>query len=377
MHPAIYVLAVTTFATATTEFGIVGIVPRIAAEFGLSLAESGRIVSVYALAMICGAVGINLVGRRFAVRRIIVVAILLFALANLFSALASDYAMLLVGRAWSGLSQGAVYGLGTAAAATIAERSHATRAVSVVFIGPTVAMVLGVPLAAIASIGHDWRIVFAVVGLVALASCAVLSRLMPETRGLAIVPARQMTGLAGNRKLIAIYAVTILTFGGSTMAFTYFPTLIAQGGAGAGFYLTVFGFGTVVGNLLAGRVSDRAGYATAATLAIVGLIACLLLLPLALSWPAGLAPLVFFWGLFAFSLPPVLQTEAVMVARAEGLSAAASSLNTAAFNVGIGAAALLASLVVEAAGLPVIPLAGAGLALAGLVVALFLHRRAG
>lgn len=371
MHPCVYVLAVTTFAMATTEFGIVGIIPRIAFEFSLSLSEAGRVVSVYALAMVAGAVGINLIGQRLRVRAILVYGILLFAAANLLSALAPTYPLLIAGRVFSGLAQGAVYGLGTAAAAIMVERARATQAVSIVFIGPTAAMVLGVPLAALVGDGENWRLVFAAIGGVAVLAFLVLHRIMPDTGGLKVAPARHLVALLGNRRLIAVYAVTILGFGGSSMAFTYFPALLRQDGLGTGFFMTVFGLGTVAGNLIAGRLSDRLGFAIPTLAALAGVAGCLLSLTQVIELPALLAVTLFLWGLFAFSLPALLQTEAVMAARASGLAAAASSLNTAAFNVGIGSAALLSGLLIEGLGIDVVPLVGAALAgLAFIITAL-------
>lgn len=362
MHPCVYILAVTTFAMATTEFGIVGIIPRIALEFSLSLPEAGRVVSVYALAMVTGAVGINLIGQRLKVRTILVYGILLFAVANLLSALAPTYPLLIAGRVLSGLAQGAVYGLGTAAAAVMVERSRATQAVSIVFIGPTAAMVLGVPFAALVGEGENWRLVFAAIGSVAALAFLVLHRIMPQASDLEVAPARHLVALLGNRRLIAVYAVTILGFGGSSMAFTYFPALLRQDGVGTGSLMTVFGLGTVAGNLIAGRLSDRIGFAIPTLAALAGVAGCLLALTRVIELPVLLTITLFLWGLFAFSLPALLQTEAVMAAKASGLSAAASSLNTAAFNVGIGSAALLSGLLIETSGIDIVPMAGALLA---------------
>lgn len=362
MHPCVYILAITTFAMATTEFGIVGIIPRIASEFSLSLAEAGQVVSVYALAMVFGAVGINLVGQRLRVRTILVGGILIFAVANLLSAFAPTYPLLIAGRILSGLSQGAVYGLGTAAAAVMVDRSRATRAVSIVFIGPTAAMVLGVPLVALMGDGENWRLVFAAIGAVAGLAFLVLHRIMPDARDLEVAPARHLVALLGNRHLLAVYAVTILGFGGSSMAFTYFPALLRQDGIGTGSFMTVFGLGTVAGNLIAGRLSDRMGFVVPTLVALAGLAGCLLALVHVIELRMLLTVTLFLWGLFAFMLPALLQTEAVMAAKASGLSAAASSLNTAAFNVGIGSAALLSGVLIQTLGIDIVPIAGALLA---------------
>ncbi|PZU19801.1 MAG: MFS sugar transporter [Shinella sp.] len=376
MHPSIYLLAIATFAMATTEFGIVGMIPRISAEFGIGLAEGGLIVSAYATAMVVGAVGINVVGQRLSVRAILLGCILVFSLANALSAAAPTYGLLIAGRVVSGMAQGAVYGLGTAAAAIIVRESHSTRAVSVVFVGPTIAMVLGVPLAAYVGADGGWRVVFVAIGATAFLACMLLLWVMPHRVGLHIAPAGRLVGLLGNPQLLSVYAITILSFGGSTMAFTYFPALFGDQDVNSGFYMTMFGAGAVAGNLLAGRVSDRIGFAAAAVIAIFGLIACLGLLPVTLTSPAALPAILFLWGTFAFSLPPILQTEAVRIARSSGLAAAASSLNTASFNVGIGGAALFASFLVQTIGIPAIPSVGAAMATLALLLTLAIRMRA-
>lgn len=89
---------------------------------------------------------------------------------------------------------------------------------------------------------------------------------------------------------------------------------------------------------------------------------CLLALTRVIDLPVLLTITLFLWGLCAFSLPALLQTEAVMAAKANGLSAAASSLNTAAFNVGIASAAFLSGVLIETSGIDIVPIAGALLA---------------
>ncbi|MCR8548398.1 MFS transporter [Salipiger sp. P9] len=350
MPIVLYVLALLTFCTGTAEFGIVGIIPSVSAEFGVPLPVSGLLITAYALAMIAGAIGVNLIATGHSPRRAILAATALFAVANLGISIVPNFATLLGLRTLSGLSQGAIYGLSTAAASSIVASHLSTRAVALVYVGPTLAMIAGVPLSSVLATMDNWRGPFLVIGIAALGCALALVRTLPELGSLRILHLSAMAGLLREARLRLIYGMTILGFGGSMVAYAFLPaTLEEVGGASAarlGLSLSVFGIGAFAGNLLAGWAGDRFGIRATmlAVLAVLG-VSLAGMLMIAAQGPLAFAVL-FVWGAMAFSLPPLLQNAAIGIARESGSETAGAGLNIAAFNVGIGTAGLAGGLLV-------------------------------
>ncbi|MFF2833700.1 MFS transporter [Cellulosimicrobium cellulans] len=398
MPVALWALAIGGFGIGLTEFVIMGLLPEVAADFGVTESVAGYLISGYALSVAVGAIGLTAALTRVDRKKALLGLMVLFIAGNLLSAVAPTYEVMLLGRVVAALCHGAFFGIGAVVAADLVAPEKRAGAISIMFAGLTIANVLGVPFGTFLGQAAGWRATFwaiTAIGVVALVGIALLvpSRVgSPDAApapGVSTSPGTdRASGSAGLRGELAAFrsaqvwfsiAITVLGFGGMFGAFTYIAfTLTEVGGftsASVPWLLVLFGGGLFVGNLVGGRAADRRLGTTlvvlfAALTVVLGVFALT-----ATSQVMTVVSLVLM-GAFGFATVPGLQMR--VMSYAQGAPTLASGANIAAFNVGNALGAWIGGLTI-AAGLGFTsPLwAGAAMTAVGLVVLLVAVRARG
>ncbi|WP_435156139.1 MFS transporter [Amycolatopsis sacchari] len=371
MPVALFALALSAFGIGTTEFVIMGLLPEVAGDFGVSIPTAGLLISGYALGVVVGAPVLTALGSRVPRKTVLVGLMVLFIAGNLVSALAPGYGLLMTGRIVAALSHGAFFGVGSVVAASLVAPSKQASAIAMMFTGLTVANVLGVPAGTALGQHFGWRSTFWVVS--ALGVLGLLGIL-------ALVPRQTATPGNGLRSELAVFrrpqvwlalAMTALGFGGVFASFTYIaPMMTEVAGFSPGavtWLLVLFGVGLVVGNLLGGRAADRALMPSLYTiLAVLAVVLAVFVFTAHAQLPAAVTIALF--GAAGFATVPPLQAR--VMAKAEGAPALASAANIAAFNLGNAGGAWLGGLAIDSGlGYTAPNWIGALLAAGGLLVA--------
>ncbi|WNH53894.1 MFS transporter [Stenotrophomonas oahuensis] len=363
---ALLALTLGAYAIGTTEFVIVGLIPTIAADLGVTLPSAGLLVSLYALGVAVGAPVLTALTGRVPRKTLLVALMLLFTVGNLIAWMAPTYGSLIVARVLTGLAHGVFFSIGSIIATSVVPKEKAASAIAIMFTGLTVALVTGVPLGTFIGQHLGWRATFlavAALGVIALLGSLLfvprnLQRSEPATFG-------QQLAVLAQPRLLLVYAITALGYGGTFLSFTYLASILQDvtgfsANAVSG-VLLVYGVSVAIGNLWGGRQADRRGPIPALML-IFSLLALVLL---ALTFTAHSTVLVLLTvlalGAVAFGNVPGLQVYVVKQAQRFAPQAAdvASGLNIAAFNVGIAMGASLGGLVVDHLGLMHTPWLGA------------------
>lgn len=375
MPLALFALTISAFAVGTTEFVIVGLIPTIATDLGVSLPSAGLLVSLYALGVTIGAPILTALAAGMSRKRLLVALLALFTAGNLLAAIAPGHEALIAARFVTGLAHGVFFAIASTIATDLVDEEKESSAIALVFMGLTVALVTGVPLGTWIGQTFGWQSTF--LGVVALSVVGLVASLVlvPSDlhRGPAPSLAQQVEVLTSGR-LLLVYLITALGYGGNFIAFTYLAPMLNMvtglSPLSVSLVILLYGASVAVGNILGGRVADRLGPVPALTLIFSGLAGTLVLLGFALADPWLAVAVVAFWGGFAFANVPPLQVYVVQIARqvAPGAVDTASGLNIGAFNLGIAFGAWAGGHVVETAGLAGTPFIGA--AIVGLSVLL-------
>jgi len=360
-------LAIGAFGIGVTEFAPMGLLPVIAGDLDVSIPTAGLLISAYAVGVMLGAPLMTLAFARVPRRRLLVGLMAIFTLGNLLAAMSTGYGMLLAARLLTSLNHGAFFGVGSVVAAGLVPANRRAGAVATMFMGLTVATVLGVPLATWAGDQVGWRATFwgiAGLGVVAMAALRLtLPAVAAEAGGDMLAELRML----GRGPVLAALTLTVLGASAMFTVFTYIaPILQEQTGASIGFVtamLVTYGVGLTVGNWLGGRFADRSVDRTLIVM-LAALVVVLLLFALAMPFTVPSAVLIFLWGVASFAIVPPLQMR-VMTAAA-GAPNLASAVNIGAFNLGNAIGAAL--------GYPAVAVAGAAAAACGLAFILLLKR---
>lgn len=374
MRIALYALAASAFAIGTTEFVIMGILPDVARDLGVSLPAAGWLVSGYALGVAVGAPLMAVLTNGLRRKTALQLLMLLFIIGNLCSALADSYSGVLVSRIITSFTHGAFFGIGSVVAAGLVAPERRASAVALMFSGLTLANVIGVPLGTLIGQAFGWRATFygvTVLGVIAqLALCFLLpAKLQADDEKVSM--RREMVVLRQPLVLIALLT-TVMGFGGVFAVFTYITPLLQEVSgfsdkAVAGILL-LFGVGLTIGNLWGGRLADQHPL-RALRLELVALALIMALLSFVLKSQWLTIATIFAWGVAAFATVPALQMQ--IVAQASAAPNLASTLNIGAFNIGNALGAWLGGLMlIQGFGLTTLPWVAAAMAVAALLLVL-------
>ncbi|MGP3788816.1 MFS transporter [Pseudomonas sp. B392_1p] len=366
MPLALLALTLSAFAIGTTEFVIVGLLPTIAHDLAVDLPSAGLLVSLYALGVAIGAPLLTALTGKLPRKQLLLGLMVVFTLGNLLAWQAPGYESLIVARIVTGLAHGVFFSIGSTLATGLVAKEKAASAIAIMFSGLTVALVTGVPMGTWIGQQFGWRETFLAVsalGIIAfIGSLLFVPRAISHTPPAAVL--QQLTVLTQPR-LLLVYAITALGYGGTFTAFTFLAPLLQDiSGFSAGavsLVLLVYGVSVAVGNIWGGKLADRHGPVVALKLIFLMLAAVLLALSVTASNPWLTLLIVLLWGAVAFGNVPGLQLYVVRLAERYVPQAVdvASGLNIAAFNLGIAGGAWAGGLIVANLGLIHTPWIGA------------------
>jgi DHA1 family inner membrane transport protein len=376
MPIAVYALTAGAFGIGTTEFIIMGLLLQVAADMQVSVSTAGLLISGYALGVFVGAPLLTLGTRRMPRKAVLLALMAIFTLGNAACALAPGYGWLMAARVLTSLAHGTFFGVGSVVATGLVAPNKRASAISTMFIGLTIATLLGVPFGAWLGLLFGWRAAFWAVAMIGVIAFAIVAVFVPGHVGRDDQPASlrdEMAVLARPQVLLGL-AITVFGFGGLFTVFTYIqPILTRISGFSPGAVspiLLVLGAGLAIGNVMGGRFADR-GLTRALIGTLAGLAIVLVALAPALSMKVPTVLLMGLLGVAAFATVAPLQLRVLEHAGSAGANLA-SSLNIAAFNLGNALGAWAGGITIDAGlGLAALPLVAAAITLVGLAIALW------
>ncbi|MFD1956534.1 MFS transporter [Paenibacillus thailandensis] len=375
---AIYVLGFMIFSQTTSEFMVSGLMQSLSAEFGVSVAAIGYLVSAYSAGMIVGGpmltVGLLKMPRKQAFMTLSFV----FLAGQTLGALAPNYEVMMLARIVTGISSSACFGVALGICFSLVRPESHGRAASIVLGGLMVATAIGLPMAMLFDQYFGWRASFwAVVVMVLLAGVlgqwVIPSSPKPET-----VLIRNELGAFRNRSLWFAYATSMLIIGATFAAFSYFtPILTDLSGFSAKtvpLLLAVYGVATIIGNIVTGRLSDRY-MMPVLTIGLLMLTLALVLFGLFADIGAIAIIAVILTGLAGVPMNPAMATR---ITRVAGTGSLVTTVHGSVISLGVVVGSAAGGLTIDAGYGLISPLwIGALLAVFGLMTLLPFFRRSG
>lgn len=354
------------FTIGTETFMIVGVLPNIAADLGVSPAAAGGLVTAFSLAYAIGSPILAVMTAGIERKRLLSFAMAGFALANALAAFAPSFAWLMAARVLLALTAGTFMPAAIAFATAAHDAAHRGRAVALVYAGMTGAIVVGVPGGTIVAAAANWRATFLCVALIAAIAVIGIMAILPRLAGIAAIGLRERLAVGRRPDVLAMLGLTFLALCGTFAINTYLGVLLekalgidAKQLAGC---LVLLGLVSFVGNLFGGYGADRWNRERFLATIIAVLVVAFGLV----SFGAGIGGLsgalaiiagVTLWGLFGWAFPSTQQARIVSLDPA--LAPITLSLNTSALYAGAAAGSVIGAVAIQQSSIEIIGWVGA------------------
>ncbi|BCP56108.1 MFS transporter [Kaistia sp. 32K] len=387
MPLAIFALTIAAYAIGTTEFVIVGLLPTVANDLGITLPLAGLIVSVYALGVTFGAPVLTALTGKIARKPLLLGLMALFILGNIVAALSPSYEMLLVARVLSAFAHGVFFSVGSTIAADLVPANRRASAIAMMFMGLTVAIVTGVPIGTIIGQTFGWRATFWAVSALGVIAFLGIAAFLPSTLSKAAPSSLlDQVRVLGSGRLLLVFGMTTLGYGGTFVAFTFLASILERitgfSASSVSLILGLYGIAIAIGNLAGGRIADRNPVKALIVLFALQAVVLVVFTFTAVS-PVWTLLTITALGFLSFATVPGLQIYVVQLAKQHrpGAVDVASAINIAAFNLGIALGAWIGGMVVDSPlGLGATPWVGSLIVTGALLLTLWsgaLDRRSG
>lgn len=372
---AVVILAAAAFVIVTTEYLIVGLLPALSRDLGISISLAGQLLTLFGFTVMLFGPPLTALLAHVARKPLFISILLLFAAANALAAVAPNIWVLALARFLPAMALPVFWGMASETAGRLAGPEAAGQAVSKVYLGISAALLFGIPLGTLAADTMGWRGAFWMLAALSLLMALLLAAWMPAVPGTARVRLAEQARLLRDSRVMAHIALSVLVFTAMFTAYTYLAEVLERvmqvPAAWVGWCLMGFGAIGLVGNYWGGRLVDRSALRSTALFVVLLGVA----MSLAVMGASSLylwVPALALWGLAYTALFPVCQVRVMQTApQAEAL---AGTLNVAAANAGTGFGAILGGAMIAQSGLLAAVLTAAILALLSGVLAMLWRR---
>ncbi|CAM5216649.1 major facilitator superfamily transporter [Lysinibacillus sphaericus] len=372
-------MAATTFAVGLVELIVGGILPYIADDLNVSVATAGQLITIFALVYAISAPVLLSLTAKVERKQLYLISLFLFTLGNVMTYFSPTFAIVMIARIITAMSTALVIVLSLTITTKIVEPRHRAKALGLIFVGVSSALVIGVPMGIFITEAFGWRAVFLGIAMLSSVSMILIFMILEKMPVVEVVPLKAQIKSLANWKIASAHLTTLFMLAGHYMLYAYFTPFLVEAFNLSSSWISicylVFGLASVSGNAIGGWLSDQIGTGKSIVMIIATFAIVLFSIPYTIvAFPLFLVVTVL-WGALSWALTPPLQNY--LIQTDPKTSDIQQSLNTAALQIGISIGSAIGGAMFTVTG-SVMHLAsfGAILVLAALGCAIFSLKRA-
>lgn len=372
MKKSIFSLSIAAFGIGMAEFVIMGILPDVASDMGISISKAGHFIAAYALGVVVGAPILTGVLSKLPAHRVLLYLMLWFTVFNALSATASNYLALMAFRFLSGLPHGAFFGIGAVVASKLAAEGKAAKAIASMFTGLTLANVIGVPFGTFMGQTFQWNVAFMLVGVIGILAVIGIAFWMPPQSRTSSGSLRHDLRVLKRLELWMVILLTTIGTGGFFAWYSYIAPLLTDVAKFSPEMVSpamvLAGVGMTTGNILGGKLAQKFVPIKAVIIILCSMAIALIINALIAESQVAILIMVFIIGALSFCI--ITPIQMTIMNSSKGAETIGSAMNQSAFNMGNAIGAYLAGIPIALGfGIASSNFIGAGLATLGIAIA--------
>lgn len=332
---AIFMLTFSAFGIGTSEYIIMGLLSEIAEDLNITIPQAGSLVTMYAMGVVVGGPLLAIFTMKLSRKIALLSLMFMFIIGNILCALSTSYYFLMVARVLAALCHGTFFGIASVVAAGMVDENKKSQAIALVFMGVSLANILGVPVGTHIGEQFGWRATFWLVSAIGVLSVLALLKFIPSNLPM---PSGDIIGefkILRHRRVFIPLILSVLTSASLFTIFTYIDPILQKvtmvNKATVVKILFWIGAGLSIGTLTGGKLGDKS--LIKSLISIMFLIVIIQIIMLFVN--TKIIPMIatlFAWSITGFAICPMLQ--ALVVEQAKGAPNLASTFNQSSFNLG-------------------------------------------
>ena len=369
------ILTVAGFTFNTSELIPIGLLSDIAADFGITEARAGLLITIYAWVVALLSLPLTLYFSRVNFRRLMLCIVAIFFVSHIGSVLAQGYWTLMASRIGVACAHSIFWSIAPPMAVAVTPGKSRATALSAMVAGGGIALVAGLPLGRVLGLVAGWRVTFAALGLLAGLIFIGLYLTLPSLPQNDASESRKniLKDVLCCRPLLMIYIITAVIVTGHYTGYSYIEPfmyrVVHMQEQAITLTLSLFGIAGLLGSYIMSRYFPKYPRRIILSTCFGMPVIMLLLLPVSWIHPGLLALLCILWGLAMTLYNIAFQNEIILFSPHN--SAVAMSIYSGIFNLGIGSGAFVGGIVCEHGSMENIGYIGGMIALSAAIYALF------
>ena len=332
---AIFMLTFSAFGIGTSEYIIMGLLSEIAEDLNITIPQAGSLVTMYAMGVVVGGPVLAILTMKLSRKIALLSLMFMFIIGYILCALSTSYYFLMVARVLAALCHGTFFGIASVVAAGMVDENKKSQAIALVFMGVSLANILGVPVGTHIGEQFGWRATFWLVSAIGVLSVLALLKFIPSNLPM---PSGDIIGefkILKHRRVFIPLILSVLTSASLFTIFTYIDPILQKvtmvNKATVVKILFWIGAGLSIGTLTGGKLGDKS--LIKSLISIMFLIVIIQIIMLFVN--TKIMPMIatlFAWSITGFAICPMLQV--LVVEQAKGAPNLASTFNQSSFNLG-------------------------------------------
>ena len=369
-------LTISAFIFNTTEFAPISLLTDIAADFHISEAHAGFMMTAYAWIVATMSLPLMLLTKDMERRKLLLLLFSFFIVSHILSVLAWNFWILMLSRIGIAFSHAIFWSITASLTYRLAPHGKKTKALGILATGTSLAIVLGLPLGRLIGQSLGWRTTFACIALVAFVILFFLLKLLPQLPSVNAGSLKSLPLLIKRPSLMGVYVLTALAITAHFTAYSYIEPFVQQiallSGDFATITLFIFGIAGMLGSTIFAHFKHTYPFTIVASSLTALIVSLIFMLPLA-PYQSPRSILCLFWGIAICLISLILQVTVLELT--PDATDVAMSLYSGIYNIGIGGGAFVGSLVISHSSMKHVGIVGALFGSVALVLAIWIWRK--